>query len=149
MTIFSFNSLNTFCFRFLNIFIMISLKSLLNSASGPSCSQFLLTLFCCFYYGSHFLVFVFDICRNFRQFNGHCGWYILEALDSVTFIQTVLIFVCVGLFLQTINPIVFKLQSLSLRHKLKIQSSDFSLCCAPEVCIWLSTNLCIHYTHNS
>lgn len=82
MTIFSFNSLNTLCFRFLNVFIMISLKSLLNSASGPSCGQFLLTSVV-FYYGSHFLVFVFDICRNFRQFNGHCGWYILEALDSV------------------------------------------------------------------
>lgn len=29
------------------------------------------------------LFLFFDICRNFRQFNGHCGWYILEALDSV------------------------------------------------------------------
>lgn len=93
MTIFSFNSSNTFCFRFLNIFIMISLKSLLNSASGPSCGQFLLTLFCCFYYGSHFLVFVFDICRNFRQFNGHCGWYILEALDSVICLTSTIYFI--------------------------------------------------------
>lgn len=93
MTIFSFNSLNTFCFRFLNVFIMISLKSLLNSASGPSCSQFLLTPLCCFYHGSHFLVFVFDICRNFRQFHGHRGWYILEALDSVICLTSSIYFI--------------------------------------------------------
>lgn len=86
MTIFSFNSLNTYSFRFLNIFIIISLKSLLNPTSGPSWGQFLLTLDTLLWLSLLWVTFpccCFYICRNFRLFNGHCGWYIVEALDSV------------------------------------------------------------------
>lgn len=80
-----------FLLDFLNIFIIISLKSLLNPISGPFGGQFLLTFCCCPFTTGH--VFLFScMCRHFRLFNVHGGWYIVEALDFVIYLTSSICF---------------------------------------------------------